>query len=74
MKRYIIFASMGFELVGLILGCFFLGQMLDEKYQTRGLIFVGLTMLALVGWLVRIIWLLRRMQRQDEAAEEAKRR
>jgi uncharacterized membrane protein len=65
---------MGFELVGLILGCFFLGQMLDEKYQTRGLIFVGLTMLALVGWLVRIIWLLRRMQRQDEAAEEAKRR
>lgn len=65
---------MGFELVGLILGCFFLGQMLDEKYQTRGLIFVGLTMLALIGWLVRIIWLLRRMQRQDEAAEEAKRR
>lgn len=66
MKKYIIFASMGFELVGLIVGCFFLGQFLDEKYQTRGLIFVGLTMLSLIGWLTRIIWLLRRMQKQDE--------
>ncbi|MNJ91062.1 hypothetical protein D3C87_87060 [compost metagenome] len=66
MKRYIIFASMGFELVGLIVGCFFLGQFLDEKYHSRGLIFVGLTIFCLIGWLTRIIWLLRRMQKQDE--------
>lgn len=69
MKKYIIFASMGFELVGLILGCFYLGQYLDQKYQTKGLIFVGLTFAALIGWLWRVIWLLRRMQKEDEKEE-----
>ncbi|MEK2643669.1 AtpZ/AtpI family protein [Bdellovibrio sp. BCCA] len=69
MKKYIIFASIGFELVGLILGCFYLGQFLDQKYQTKGLIFVGLTFAALIGWLWRVIWLLRRMQKEDEKEE-----
>ncbi|MFM6927273.1 MAG: AtpZ/AtpI family protein [Bdellovibrio sp.] len=66
MRKYIIFASIGFELVGLIIGCFYLGEFLDAKYQTKGLIFVGLSMASLVGWLVRVIWLLKRMQDQEE--------
>lgn len=70
MGRYIVFASVGFELVGLIVGCYFLGQALDERYQTKGLIFVGLTIAALVGWLVRIVWLLNRMQKSDEKNPE----
>ncbi len=70
MKKYIIFASMGFELVGLIIGCFYLGQLLDQKYQTKGLIFVGLVFAALIGWLIRVIWLLRRFQKSDEEAEK----
>lgn len=69
MKKYIIFASIGFELVGLIIGCFYLGQFLDQKYQTKGLIFVGLTFAALIGWLWRVIWLLRRMQKTEEKEE-----
>ena len=66
MRKYIIFASIGFELVGLIIGCFFLGQFLDTKYQTKGLFFVGLSVLSLIGWLVRVIWLLKRFQDEDE--------
>ncbi|MBO9668290.1 MAG: AtpZ/AtpI family protein [Bdellovibrio sp.] len=66
MRKYIIFASIGFELVGLIIGCFYLGEFLDAKYQTKGLIFVGLSMACLVGWLVRVIWLLKRMQDQED--------
>lgn len=66
MRKYIIFASIGFELVGLIIGCFYLGEFLDSKYQTKGLFFVGLSMACLVGWLVRVIWLLKRMQDQEE--------
>lgn len=69
MKKYIIFASIGFELVGLIIGCFYLGQFLDQKYQTKGLIFVGLTFAALIGWLWRVIWLLRQMQKIEEKEE-----
>lgn len=73
MNKYIIFASIGFELVGLIIGCFYLGQYLDQKYHTKGLIFVGLTIVSLIGWLWRVIWLLRRMQKTEEKEEaEAK--
>lgn len=61
---------MGFELVGLIIGCFYLGQFLDQKYQTKGLIFVGLVFASLIGWLIRVIWLLRRFQKSDEEAEK----
>ncbi|WP_413585851.1 AtpZ/AtpI family protein [Bdellovibrio sp. HCB274] len=66
MRKYIIFASIGFELVGLIIGCFYLGELLDAKYQTKGMAFVGLSLAALVGWLVRVIWLLKRMEAQEE--------
>ena len=61
---------MGFELVGLILGCFYLGQYLDQKYQSKGLIFVGLTFACLIGWLFRVIWLLRKMQISEEKEEQ----
>lgn len=66
MKKYIVFASMGFELVGLIIGSYYLGQFLDQKYHTQGLIFVGLTFVSLIGWMTRVIWLLRRMQKTEE--------
>jgi len=71
MNRYIIFASIGFELVGLIVGCFYLGQYIDQKYQTKGLAFVGLSVAALIGWLVRVIWLLKRIQQEDDEKEES---
>lgn len=66
MRKYIIFASIGFELVGLIIGCFYLGEFLDSTYHTKGLIFVALSMASLVGWLVRVIWLLKRIQDQED--------
>jgi hypothetical protein len=72
MKRYIIFAAMGFELVALILGCFFLGEYLDKTYQSKGLIFVGLSFLALIGWMVRIIWLVRRFQKLEDEDQGSK--
>jgi flagellar biogenesis protein FliO len=57
---------MGFELVALILGCFFLGEYLDKTYHSKGLIFVGMSFLALIGWMVRIIWLVRRFQKEED--------
>lgn len=69
-NNYIIFASIGFELVGLIVGCFYLGEYLDTKYHTKGLIFVGLSLLCLLGWLFRVIWLLKRIQDQEEKSSK----
>jgi uncharacterized membrane protein len=65
-KKYIVFASIGFELVGLIIGCYYLAEMLDKKFQSHGMIFVGLSLTSLVGWLVRVIWLLQRIQDKDD--------
>lgn len=62
---------MGFELVGLIVGCFYLGQYIDEKHQTKGLAFVGLSVACLIGWLIRVIWMLNRINKEDEEAEKA---
>jgi hypothetical protein len=72
MNRYIIFASIGFELVGLIVGCFYLGQYLDAKFNTGGMAFVGLSVACLIGWLVRFIWLFQRIENQDEEADKHK--
>ena len=65
--KYLIFASAGFELIGLILGAFYLGNYLDDKYQGNGLYFVILAFAALIGWLVQIVFFLRRFQKEDEA-------
>ena len=69
--KYLIFASIGFELVGLILGAFYLGNYLDEKYAGGGLYFVVLAFTALIGWLLQIVLFLRKFQKEDEAEEKA---
>lgn len=61
---------MGFEIVGLIVGSYFLGQILDEKFKTGGLSFVFLSLACLIGWLIRVIWLVNRLQKQEEKEEQ----
>ncbi len=70
MKKYLIFMGMGFEIVGLIVGAFFLGTHLDKKYNTNGLIFVGLSLAGLVGWLIRVVWLINRLQKTEDKESE----
>ncbi len=69
--KYLIFASIGFELIGLILGAFYLGNYLDDKYQGHGLYFVILAFVALIGWLLQIVLFLRRFQKEDEAEAQS---
>jgi hypothetical protein len=61
---------MGFELVGLILGAYYLGTYLDDKYQGNGLYFVGISLAVLVGWLVQTLFLLSRFAKEDEKEEQ----
>ncbi len=61
---------MGFELVALILGCFYISQYLETKYPSRGLIFVGLVFVSLIGWLIRVIWLLKKFQGSEDSEED----
>lgn len=54
------FAGIGFELAGLIAGASVLGQFLDEKYQQKGIFTVILILLAFVGWIIRLLKLLKK--------------
>ncbi len=62
-SRYLIFAGMGVELIGIILACLYVGQMIDEKYQTKGLALAGLPMLGLAGWIYHIVLLTKQLDR-----------
>lgn len=70
MGKYLVFISMGFEIVGLIVGSFFLGNLIDTKYQTKGLAFVFLSLACLIGWLVRVIWLVNKLQAQEDKEDQ----
>ena len=70
--RYMVFLSMGFELVGLVLASVFLGQKLDDMWGTKGLVLIFLTLATLGGWMVHLVFLLRQIERA-EARDEKKR-
>ena len=54
-NRYIVFAAMGIELVGIMLACIYLGRILDQKYNSQGLLMVFLSMLGLGGWIYQMV-------------------
>jgi len=60
---------MGFEMVGLILGSYFLGPHVDKFFGWKDLGFVVLSLLCLAGWLFRVIWLIKRIDNSDQGNE-----
>lgn len=65
-NRYLIFISMGFELVGLTLASVFIGQELDNQFGTKGIILLVLMIACLAGWLIHVIFLLKRLEKAEE--------
>lgn len=66
MQKFLIFAGIGIEIGFLIFAAYWVGGILDEKYQTNGMIFIGLSLAMLVAWLVQVLWLVSRFQKQEE--------
>lgn len=64
-RKLIIFSAMGLELVGGILGGIYLGQLLDTKYSLGGMGVMSLSIAFLIGWFVRIIFLLKRLEKME---------
>jgi hypothetical protein len=60
MNKYVVFIGIGFELIGLILVAVYLSEYLEKIHPSKGIITAGLVLLALVGWFVHILILLRR--------------
>lgn len=70
-NKGLVFVAMGFELVGLILGCIFIGQWVDERFGTKGLGLVGFSALGLIGWLVHIVRLLKSYEADSDSTESS---
>lgn len=69
MQKFLIFMGIGLEIGFLIVAAQQIGAVLDEKYHSNGLIFVGLSFLMLIGWLIQVIWLLRRFDKEEKNNE-----
>ncbi|RYZ88881.1 MAG: AtpZ/AtpI family protein [Proteobacteria bacterium] len=72
MSKYLIFASIGFELVGIMLGAIYLGQAIDSTYGTKGIALIVLMFAGLASWLTHLIFLLKRIQKDSDNSEEPK--
>jgi len=68
-NKYLVFIAIGFELVGLIVAAAILGKYLDDTYGLKGLGLIGLSFLALAGWLVHIIALVKKIESNTKTDE-----
>lgn len=62
MQKFLAFTAIGLELGALMFVALLVGRELDERFQTNGLIFVGLALIFLIAWFTQIIWMLKRLQ------------
>ena len=60
MQKGLIFMGMGFELLGLILGGYLLGNTIDAHFGWSGYAMAGIIIICLVGWMIHLVYLLKR--------------
>ncbi len=68
-NKGILFLGMSAELLGLILGAAYLGDLIDKHYQWKGLATAGLIVLSLFSWLTRLVFLIKKMNNEDSSSE-----
>lgn len=68
-SKGIVFLGIGFELIGLCAGGYFLGQFIDEKMGWNGTAATYLTLLLMISWFWHLIWLLRKFEREANDSE-----
>lgn len=66
MQSAMVFAGLGFELIGLCMGGYYFGHIVDQymgwsnNYGAGGLV-----LLLLIGWFVQLFYLLRRFEKDN---------
>lgn len=67
MDKTIVFLGIGFELVALCAGGYFLGEFIDQYYGWKARASTYLVLILLMGWFVHLIYLLRKFEKEAEA-------
>lgn len=65
MRRGMVFMGLSFELVGLILGCLYIGSLIDKELGWSGYATAGLAVLGMAGWLIHLVSLLKKFSSED---------
>lgn len=65
MKKYLVFISIGFELIGAVLVALYVAEHLEKKFPSKGLLTLGLMFVVLAGWFVHITYLLKKINKKD---------
>ena len=60
MKKGIVFMGMGFELLGVILGGLYVGDLLDKQMSWPGYGTAGVVVACLVSWMVHLVYMLKK--------------
>lgn len=63
MDSRIVFLGIGFELVALCAGGYFLGEFIDQQMGWKTTASTYLVLVLLIGWFVHLIYLLRQFER-----------
>jgi F0F1-type ATP synthase assembly protein I len=69
MNRYLVFSSIGFELLGIMLGSIYLGDTIDAHYGTKGVALIALMLIGLAGWLMHVIMLLKQIEKNQPKSD-----
>jgi uncharacterized membrane protein len=62
----IVFLGIGFELVAMCVGGFYLGQAIDDHYGWKSIASTYLVLVLLVAWFVHLFYLLRKFEKEND--------
>lgn len=65
MNSGIVFFGIGFELMALCVGGYFLGEFVDQHMGWKGVASTYLVLVLMIGWFVHLIYLLRRFEKEN---------
>jgi hypothetical protein len=68
-NRMAAFVGIGFEIVGLLVFAVLFGDYLDTYFAAKGLITAGLVVLALTGWVIHVVVMLRGFEKDTEGEQ-----
>ena len=60
MHKGLVFVGMGFELLGLVIGALYLGQIIDKYMGWSGYAVAGLLIVVMISWVLHLVVLLKR--------------
>ncbi len=71
MKKYIVFSGIGFELLIIMTVLISIGQELDRRQQTQGVFVILGVVIGFTGWLFHIIYLLKKLNVEDNSPKKS---